>query len=91
MSNLEKIVQEAAALGAANLAETLGLSSGEISQSKARSIFGKWFTEAEKAGRIHPVRIGNGRNGIRHYRVVDIHQLRTADLIQAELQTKYNL
>lgn len=66
--------------------ETLGITAGEISQRKARDTYGKWFTDAEKAGRIRPARIDNGRNGTRHYRVVAIQELRTADLIRAELQ-----
>lgn len=86
MNTLENIVKEAAALGAATLAETLGLSSGEISQHKARDTYGKWFTDAEKAGRIRPARVDNGRNGTKHYRVVDIQELKTADLVRAELQ-----
>lgn len=86
MNTLENIVKEAAALGAATLAETLGLSSGEISQRKARDTYGKWFTDAEKAGRIRPCRVDNGRNGTRHYRVVEIQELKTADLVRAELQ-----
>ena len=92
MKVLENIVKEAAALGAAQLVETLGLSSGEISQRKARSRYGKWFTDAEKDGRIRPVRIDEGRNGTKHYRVVDIQELKTADLMRAELQlTKQTL
>ena len=86
MNTLENIVKEAAALGAATLAETLGLSSGEISQRKARDTYGKWFTDAEKAGRIRPARVDNGRNGTKHYRVVDLQELKTADLVRAELQ-----
>ena len=86
MNTLENIVKEAAALGAAKLAETLGLSAGEISQRKARDTSGKWFTDAEKAGRIRPARVDNGRNGTKHYRVVDIQELKTADLVRAELQ-----
>lgn len=86
MSTLENLVKSAAALGAAQLAETLGLSAGEISQRKARDTYGKWFTDAEKAGRIRPCRVDNGRNGTRHYRVVEIQELKTADLVRAELQ-----
>lgn len=86
MKLLEQIVHEAAALGAAQMAETLGLTAGEISQRKARDTYGKWFTDAERAGRIRPVRIDNGRNGTRHYRIVDIQELKTADLVRAELQ-----
>lgn len=86
MSNLEALVKSAAEMGAAQMAEILGLTAGEISQRKARDIYGKWFTDAEKAGRIRPSRVDNGRNGTRHYRVVAIQELRTADLMRAELQ-----
>lgn len=41
---------------------------------------------AAKAGRIRPARIDNGRNGTKHYRVVEIQELKTADLVRAELQ-----
>lgn len=88
MKNLERIVESAAALGAAHLAETLGLTAGEISQRQARKTYGKWFTDAEKAGRIRPSRVDDGRNGTRHYRVVAIQELKTADLVRAELQLK---
>lgn len=86
MSTLEALVKSAAALGTARTLETLGISAGEISQRKARATYGKWFTDAESAGRIQPVRIDNGKNGTRHYRVVDIQELKTADLVRAELQ-----
>lgn len=73
-------------MGAAQVLETLGITAGEISQRKARDTYGKWFTDAERAGRIRPARVDNGKNGTRHYRVVDIQELRTADLVRAELQ-----
>ena len=88
MQYLERIVKEAAAMGTAQTLQALGVSAGELSQRKARSIYGKWFTDAERAGRIHPSRVDNGRNGTRHYRVVEIQELRVADLIRAEIQTK---
>lgn len=86
MENLERIVEAAAAMGAARVLETLGITAGEISQRQARKTYGKWFTDAERAGRIRPSRVDNGRNGTRHYRVVAIQELRTADLVRAELQ-----
>ena len=86
MDYIDRIVEEAAALGAARLAETLGLTAGEISQRKARDTYGKWFTDAERAGRIRPARIDEGKNGTRHYRVVEIQELKTADLVRAEIK-----
>jgi len=86
MDYIDRIVEEAAALGAARLAETLGLTAGEISQRKARDTYGKWFTDAERAGRIRPARIDEGGTGPRHYRVVEIQELKTADLVRAEIK-----
>ena len=86
MENLERIVESAAAMGAARVLETLGITAGEISQRQARKTYGKWFTDAERAGRIRPSRVDSGKNGTRHYRVVAIQELRTADLVRAELQ-----
>ena len=86
MSNLEDLVKSAAAMGAAQVLETLGISAGEISQRKARDTYGKWFIDAERSGRIRPVRIDEGKNGTRHYRVVDIQELKTADHFRAQLQ-----
>lgn len=89
MSNQETIinaiVKTATETGAALVLETLGLSAGEISQRKARDTYGKWFTDAERDGRIRPARVDAGKNGTKHYRVVDITQLKTADLVRAEL------
>ena len=86
MDNLERIVKEAAQMGAAQALETLGITAGEISQRKARATYGKWFTDAERAGRLRPSRIDSGKNGTRHYRVVDIQELKTADYFRAQLQ-----
>ena len=86
MENLERIVEAASAMGAARVLETLGITAGEISQRQARKTYGTWFTDAERAGRIRPSRVDNGKNGTRHYRVVAIQELRTADLVRAELQ-----
>lgn len=83
--HIQQIIREASALGAAQIAEGLGLSAGEISQRKARKLYGKWFTDAERDGRLHPTRIDEGRNGTRRYRVVAIQELRVADAAKAEL------
>lgn len=88
MNSIEKIVETASARGAAQVLEMLGISAGEISQNKARAIYGKWFIDAERAGRIHPARIGEGKNGTHYYRVIDILRVKMADLTKAELQIK---
>lgn len=84
--NLEILIQTCVELGSAKTLETLGLSSGEISQRKARDIYGKYFTDADREGRIRPCRVENGKCGTRWYRVVDILSLKAQDAVRAELK-----
>lgn len=86
MSNLEILITTCIELGSARTMETLGVSSGEISQRKARNVYGKYFTDADREGRIRPCRIEEGRAGTRWYRVVDILALKAADAAKAQLK-----
>lgn len=86
MSNLEILIQACIELGSAKAIEAMGIASGEISRRKAISIYGKYFVDAERQGRINPVRVGNGRNGKKVYRVVDILSLKAKDAARAELK-----
>lgn len=86
MTPLERLIETAAELGAARVLETLGLTAGELSQRKAREIYGKWFTDATAAGRLAPCRVEDGRAGTRWYRVTDILKLKTYDSARAELK-----
>lgn len=88
MDNLERMIQTCVELGTAKTLETLGVSSGEISQRKARDTYGKWFVDADRAGRIRPCRIDEGKRGTRHYRVVDILQVKVQDSVRAELKLR---
>ena len=85
MSNLEILITTCIELGSARTMETLGVSSGEISQRKARNVYGKYFTDADREGRIRPCRIEEGRAGTRWYRVVDILALMAADASKTHL------
>ena len=64
---------------------TLGISSGEISQRKARDLYGKWFMDAVNSGKIRPCRVDNGHAGTKHFRIADILTLKANDLAQAEI------
>lgn len=86
MERLERMVKLSAEMGAARTLELLGLHSGEVSQRKARDTYGKWFLDAERDGRISPVRVEPGRTGTRWYRVVDILALKVRDAAPAELK-----
>ena len=86
MSNLETLIQTCIEIGSAKTLETLGVSSGEISQRRARDVYGKYFMDADRTGRIRPCRVEDGRAGTRCYRVVDILALKAADAARAELK-----
>lgn len=89
MDYLALVIDNAAAMGAASVLEQLGLTSGEISQRRARDTYGKWFTDAAAKGRIRPCRVEDGRTGTRWYRVVDILALKTKDAARAEIRSKH--
>ncbi len=59
-TNLEILIQTCVELGSAKTLETLGLSAGEISQGTATAIYGKYFQDADRAGRIRPCSIESG-------------------------------
>lgn len=80
---IHDMIGDAFAAGMVTSQMLAGTTSGEISQRQARKNFGKWFTDADREGRIQPVSIDGGNNGTRHYRVVDILQLRLADRVKA--------
>lgn len=88
--NIETLIRTCVELGSAQTMENLGVTSGEISRSKAVQVYGRYFVEAEKQGRILPVRVGNGRNGKKVYRVVDILTLRAQDALKAELKSLHD-
>ena len=85
-TNLEILILTCVELGSAKTLETLGLTSGEISQRKAKDVYGKYFTDADRDGRLRPCRVEDGRCGTRWYRVVDILSLKAQDAARAELK-----
>lgn len=89
MTTIETLIKSCVELGSAQTIETLGLASGEISRNKAISVYGTYFLNAEKDGRLRPYRVGKGRNGTKWYRVVDILTLRAKDALKAELKQTY--
>lgn len=84
--DLKKLITACVELGSAKTIEALGLSSGEMSWRKARSVYGQWFVSAEREGRISPVRVEDGHTGTKWFRVVDILKLKAADSIPTEIK-----
>ena len=47
--NVQILIQTCIELGSAKTLETIGITSGEISQRKARDKYHKWFVDAARA------------------------------------------
>lgn len=87
MHPLFDCIRTATQLGAVQTLTMLGLHSGDISYNQGRRVYGRWFIDAVKNGRISPVHVGNGANGKHTFRLTDILTLKAADEAAAELQT----
>lgn len=83
---IKAIIDEATELGAVRAMESLGVTSGEISQRKALAVYGKHFADLERAGRLSPCRIESGHAGTRWYKVSDILKAKLADAVRASLR-----
>lgn len=87
MHPLFDAIRTATQLGAVQTLTMLGIHSGDMSFNQARRVYGSWFTEAVRQGRIQPVHIGNGSNGKHTYKIADILTLKVQDEAMAEIQT----
>ena len=85
MTQLGKLITTCGELGSAKALEALGVSSGEVSQRRAREIYGSWVVKAFRDGRLRPSRIEDGRAGTIWFRVVDILSLRVEKMAAATI------
>jgi hypothetical protein len=63
--------------------EQLGMANTEISENKARKIYGKFFTDNVANGRLQPARRASGKTATKWYRVTDILALRDSEELDA--------
>lgn len=63
----------------------LGVTSGEVSYRKGSELYGKWFRDAVKAGRLTPIRVGERKES---YSLIDILTLIASDRKPATLKVK---
>jgi len=82
----ENTIKAIAQAAAVEVLTTLGMTSGEISRNRAVKVYGRWFIDAEAAGRIQPIRVGTGKTGTRWFSITEILALRASDYQAAELQ-----
>lgn len=89
-SNLERIIGTAVELWAAKTLETLGITSGELSQRRTLEVYGTWAKRAIQERRLLPCRIEEGHRATMWYRGTDILRLKTIDAARAELRQHSN-
>lgn len=87
MEFVESIVKDIKQVGAVEVLEVLGLSSGEISQRQVFETYGVWAKEAIRDGRLTPCRQGKSATSTKWYSVKDILSLRAKDSARAYIQT----
>ena len=71
-------------MGAVAMCDMMGLNT-RLSYSRAVAEYGQFFKEMVRTGRISPVRVGKGKNGIHWYSVSDILALRAEEEAKAKL------
>ena len=65
-----------------------GLRNPLVSQRNAEKTYGVIFAELQKAGKIHPVKVGEGRRGTRWYSVEEILAQIVAETAKADIVWK---
>lgn len=85
MEATEQFISALIGAATASVIRTLGVSSGEVSQRKAEKVYGTYFRELVKSGRIRPTRVGDGAKGTRWYSVEDILTCQATDAAKATL------
>lgn len=82
MDNLTRAFRCAMDLGYNEALVQNGLSDGTVSWSQARKVYGDWFYEAAKSGRLKPA-YQRVAGGTKKYAVRDILALRAEDAAEA--------
>lgn len=63
----------------------MGLTSGELTYTAAVKVYGQWFANAVRNGRIEPSRIGNGRTATKWFSIADILAYKAVEIENAQL------
>lgn len=83
--DIQRIISASMEAGATAALIKAGLANPLTTQRQAEKTYGKWFSEAVKAGRLHPCKVGEGSHGTRWYSVNEINALIVADTARAEI------
>jgi hypothetical protein len=80
--DIQRIISASMEAGATAALIKAGLTNPLISQRQAEKTYGKRFSEAVKAGRLHPCNVGER---VKWYSVNEINALIVADTARAEI------
>ena len=80
---LKTLIADTAQAGAIEALRLAGVTSGEISFSKAKKTYGVWFVNATADGRLHPCRKGIGKSGTKWYSLTEILALKNEENLKA--------
>ena len=84
--NLQKQQKRTEISLAVNTALTqLGITSGELTYAGALKVYGQWFANAVRNGRIAPIRFGEGKTPTKWYSVADILAYKAVELEEAQV------
>ena len=80
---LKTLIADTAQAGAIEALRLAGVTSGEISFSKAKKTYGVWFMKATADGRLNPCRKGVGKSGTKWYSLTEILALKNEENLKA--------
>ena len=80
---LKTLIADTAQAGAIEALRLAGVTSGEISFSKAKKTYGVWFVNATADGRLTPCRKGVGKSGTKWYSLTEILALKNEENLKA--------
>jgi hypothetical protein len=80
--DIQRIISASMEAGATAALIKAGLANPLTTQRQAEKTYGKWFSEAVKAGRLHPCKVGER---VKWYSVNEINAMLVADTARAEI------
>ena len=85
MNEVQKIIKDAARMGADLALASVGKIPDEVSRREAIKLYGQPFVDLVKRGKLEPVRVGNGNNGKHYYNRHDINAALAAETVERVL------
>lgn len=79
--DIKRLIETAVELGATTALVAAGLQTLEITQTQALKVYGGWFRDAVRDGKVRPCRVDTGHRGTKWYSREEILAAKTYDTI----------